>query len=121
MFDECSPLFSTSLTYRQSLSADAAKKLVSLFDVLSVPEFVLAYPHNYRFSFFLLETFNNLLQYQYEGNVALALALIRNKEAVFRLVNLTAVEQVTTKSEEEGDGTYLFPSLHPPISSPLVH
>jgi hypothetical protein len=70
--------------------------------VLSVPDFVLAYPHNYRFSFFLLETFNNLLQYQYEGNVPLALALIRNKEAMFRLVNLTVSEQeVTTKSEEE--------------------
>ncbi len=42
-------------------------KLMHLFKLLSRPKFLFGNERNHRYVFFLLEVFNNSIQYQYEG------------------------------------------------------
>jgi hypothetical protein len=42
----------------------------------------------------LLETFNNIIQYQYEGNVNLTYAIIRRKEVFDSLFSLSLVDAI---------------------------
>jgi len=53
--------------YLKTLSMVATLSLMRLFDKYSRPKFLFSNDRNHRFVFFLLETFNNLIQYQYEG------------------------------------------------------
>lgn len=50
--------------YVKALSAAAAAKLVQLFDKFAKPKFLFAAERNHRLVYFLLETFNNIIQYQ---------------------------------------------------------
>ena len=53
--------------YLKSVNKAAATKLLSLFETFASPRFICAAPHNPNMLFYLLETFNNLIQYQFEG------------------------------------------------------
>jgi hypothetical protein len=53
--------------YIKTLSMVTSIKLMNLFKLLSRPKFLFANERNYRYVFFLLEVFNNCIQYQYEG------------------------------------------------------
>lgn len=46
------------------------------------PKFLLGRPENHAFVEHLLDTINNLVQYQYEGNGHLVYALVRRRKAV---------------------------------------
>lgn len=70
----CRPLFDCLLTiicnispYCKSLSMVASVKLLGLFEAFSSPKFLYASPKNHQYISLLLEIFNNLIQYQYEG------------------------------------------------------
>lgn len=54
--------------YAKGFSLVASIKLVNLFELFSSPRFLFARSSNYTFAQQLLETFNNLVQYQYESN-----------------------------------------------------
>jgi hypothetical protein len=47
----------------------AAVKLVNLFQLFTSPRFLYAAEGNHAYVALLLETFNNIVQYQYEGIV----------------------------------------------------
>ncbi|KAI9105592.1 high-temperature-induced dauer-formation protein-domain-containing protein [Phlyctochytrium arcticum] len=83
----------TSLTnvspYVKSLNITATTKMISLFTIYSNPAFMLANEHNHKNVFFLLEIFNNILQYQVTGNTHLVYAVVRNKDKFMNLHNLT--------------------------------
>jgi hypothetical protein len=53
--------------YISSLSMTAALKLTKLFSHVAAPTNLLSYQPYHRFVQFLLDTFNNLVQYQYAG------------------------------------------------------
>lgn len=93
--------------YLKSLATVTANKLVKLFELTSRPSFVLAQERNHRYLFYQLELFNNVLQYQYEGNTHLVYAIIRERELFTKLVSLriepvpesTATEQFVPSPE----------------------
>lgn len=74
--------------YIKSLAMGSSMKLLKLFELVSKPGFIFSSDKNYRFSFFLLESFNNIIQYQYEGNKNLVYSILRNEEAFSKLSNL---------------------------------
>jgi len=95
--------------YIKSLSMITSIKLMNLFRLLSRPKFLFAAERNHRYVFFLLEFFNNCVQYQYEGNYRLIYAMIRDKEAFSELATLSLDSYKRPKSsvptEAEGEPT----------------
>ncbi|XP_054624853.1 protein HID1b [Dunckerocampus dactyliophorus] len=89
------PLFDCLLTiivnispYLKSLSMVASNKLLHLLEVFSSPHFLFTAIHNHQLVFFLLEVFNNIIQYQFDGNSNLVYTLIRKRSVFHHLANL---------------------------------
>uniref|UniRef100_A0A671XIC1 HID1 domain containing n=1 Tax=Sparus aurata TaxID=8175 RepID=A0A671XIC1_SPAAU len=89
------PLFDCLLTvivnispYLKSLSMVAANKLLHLLEAFSTPWFLFSSPQNHHLVFFLLEVFNNIIQYQFDGNCNLVYAIIRKRNVFHQLANL---------------------------------
>ncbi|XP_068717202.1 protein HID1-like [Montipora capricornis] len=81
------PLFDCLLTiivnvspYLKSLSMVAANKLLHLLEAFSTPWFLFSNATNHHLVFFLLEKFNNIIQYQFDGNSHLVYAIIRKRK-----------------------------------------
>ncbi|XP_057681874.1 protein HID1-like isoform X2 [Corythoichthys intestinalis] len=91
------PLFDSLLTvivnvspYLKSLSMVSANKLLHLLEIFSRPCFLFSAPRNHQLVFFLLEAFNNIVQYQFDGNSNLVYSLIRRRNLFHQLANLQA-------------------------------
>ncbi|XP_071968559.1 protein HID1 [Engystomops pustulosus] len=89
------PLYDCLLTiivnvspYLKSLSMVAANKLLHLLEAFSSPWFLFSSPQNHHLVFFLLEVFNNIIQYQFDGNSSLVYAIIRKRNVFHQLANL---------------------------------
>ncbi|XP_006635244.2 protein HID1b [Lepisosteus oculatus] len=89
------PLFDCLLTivvnvspYLKSLSMVAANKLLHLLEAFSTPWFLFSASQNHHLVFFLLEVFNNIIQYQFDGNCNLVYAIIRKRNVFHQLANL---------------------------------
>jgi hypothetical protein len=53
--------------YIKGLSVVTSNKLLSMFDAVSTPAFLLQNHYNHALVFFLLDVFNNIIQYQFSG------------------------------------------------------
>lgn len=53
--------------YLKSLSMVAANKLLHLLEAFSTTWFLFSAAQNHHLVFFLLEVFNNIIQYQFDG------------------------------------------------------
>ncbi|XP_061887845.1 protein HID1-like isoform X2 [Entelurus aequoreus] len=91
------PLFDCMLTivvnvspYLKSLSMVASNKLLHLLEVFSSPRFLFSARNNHQLVFLLLEVFNNIIQYQFDGNSNLVYALIRKRNLFYQLASLPA-------------------------------
>jgi len=84
-------------------SLNASIHLIRLFAKLSQPSFLLQKERNHRFVFFLLETFNNIIQYQYSGNHHLVYSMIRNAEYFSSLESLN-LETYLDKKKKKVEG-----------------
>ncbi|GMT06249.1 hypothetical protein PENTCL1PPCAC_28423, partial [Pristionchus entomophagus] len=84
--------------YLKSLSMTAANKLVHLVEAFSTPWFLFSSPTNHHLVFFLLEVFNNIIQYQFDGNSNLIYTLIRKRQVFYQLANLTTDASSISKS-----------------------
>uniref|UniRef100_A0AAZ3SPK8 HID1 domain containing b n=1 Tax=Oncorhynchus tshawytscha TaxID=74940 RepID=A0AAZ3SPK8_ONCTS len=89
------PLFDCLLTivvnvspYLKSLSMVAANKLLHLLEAFSTNWFLFSASQNHHLVFFLLEAFNNIIQYQFDGNCNLVYAIIRKRNLFHQLANL---------------------------------
>ncbi|XP_033896296.2 protein HID1 [Acipenser ruthenus] len=89
------PLFDCLLTivvnvspYLKSLSMVAANKLLHLLEAFSTSWFLFSASQNHHLVFFLLEVFNNVIQYQFDGNSNLVYAIIRKRNVFHQLANL---------------------------------
>ena len=58
---------STVSPYLKSLSMVAANKLLHLLEAFSTTWFLFSTSQNHHLVFFLLEAFNNIIQYQFDG------------------------------------------------------
>uniref|UniRef100_A0A182WES2 Protein HID1 n=1 Tax=Anopheles minimus TaxID=112268 RepID=A0A182WES2_9DIPT len=89
------PLFDCLLTilvnvspYLKTLSMVASIKLLHLLEAFSTPWFLYTAPSNHHLVFFLLEIFNNIIQYQFDGNSNLVYTIIRKRQVFHALANL---------------------------------
>uniref|UniRef100_A0A6Q2YW00 HID1 domain containing b n=1 Tax=Esox lucius TaxID=8010 RepID=A0A6Q2YW00_ESOLU len=89
------PLFDCLLTivvnvspYLKSISMVAANKLLHLLEAFSTHWFLFSASQNHHLVFFLLEAFNNIIQYQFDGNCNLVYAIIRKRNVFHQLANL---------------------------------
>ncbi|KAL7022259.1 hypothetical protein ACKWTF_012188 [Chironomus riparius] len=89
------PLFDCLLTilvnvspYLKTLSMVAAIKLLHLLEAFSTPWFLFSSPSNHHLVFFLLEIFNNIIQYQFDGNSNLIYTIIRKRQVFHTLANI---------------------------------
>lgn len=94
--EKLSALYSCFLTiicnvspYCKSFGSAAAVKLVNLLQLFVSPRFLYAAEGNHVYVGMLLETLNNIVQYQYEGNGHVVYSIIRRKEVFEALANLT--------------------------------
>ncbi|CAF4110608.1 unnamed protein product, partial [Rotaria sp. Silwood2] len=98
------PLYDCLLTiivnispYLKSLSMVSSNKLIHLLEAFSTPWFLFAAQDNHNLVFFLLEAFNNLIQYQFDGNANLVYSIIRKRQTFFSLSNLPTDAQTIAK------------------------
>ncbi|XP_052741369.1 protein HID1 [Bicyclus anynana] len=89
------PLFDCLLTilvnvspYLKTLSMVASTKLLHLLEAFSTPWFLFSKPNHHQLVFFLLEMFNNMIQYQFDGNSNLVYTIIRKRAVFHNLANL---------------------------------
>jgi hypothetical protein len=94
--EKLSALYSCFLTiicnvspYCKSFGSVAAVKLVNLLQLFVSPRFLYAAEGNHIYVGMLLETLNNIVQYQYEGNGNVVYAIIRRREIFEGIANLT--------------------------------
>lgn len=66
----------------------AAIKLLHLLEAFSTPWFLFSAPSNHHLVFFLLEIFNNIIQYQFDGNSNLVYTIIRKRHVFHALANI---------------------------------
>ncbi|VDL83007.1 unnamed protein product, partial [Nippostrongylus brasiliensis] len=84
--------------YLKSLSMVAANKLLHLVEAFSTPWFLFSSPTNHHLVFFLLEVFNNIVQYQFDGNSNLIYTIIRKRQVFYQLANLPTDAASISKS-----------------------
>ncbi|KAG7263416.1 hypothetical protein CRUP_037779 [Coryphaenoides rupestris] len=89
------PLYDCLLTiivnvspYLKSLSMVTANKLLHLLEAFSTSWFLFSASQNHHLIFFLLEAFNNIIQYQFDGNCNLVYSVIRKRNVFHQLANL---------------------------------
>uniref|UniRef100_A0A2M3Z249 Protein HID1 n=1 Tax=Anopheles braziliensis TaxID=58242 RepID=A0A2M3Z249_9DIPT len=108
------PLFDCLLTilvnvspYLKTLSMVASIKLLHLLEAFSTPWFLYSAPSNHHLVFFLLEIFNNIIQYQFDGNSNLVYTIIRKRQVFHALANLPtdAAGIARCLSNRKGPGT----------------
>uniref|UniRef100_A0A3P8UUZ4 HID1 domain containing n=2 Tax=Cynoglossus semilaevis TaxID=244447 RepID=A0A3P8UUZ4_CYNSE len=80
----------------------AANKLLHLLEAFTTPWFLFTSPQNHLLVFFLLEVFNNIIQYQFDGNYNLVYTIIRKRNVFHHLANLPSdadtIQKVLQKS-----------------------
>ncbi|XP_071814665.1 protein HID1-like isoform X3 [Apostichopus japonicus] len=102
------PLYDCLLTiivnvspYLKSLSMVSANKLLHLLEAFSTPWFLFSNPSNHHLVFFILEVFNNIIQYQFDGNSNLVYTIIRKRNVFHQLANLptdqSSISQALTR------------------------
>jgi len=92
LFEPLNRLFVTILLnlspYLKSLTPAGASRIVSLFERFARPSFLLKREDNHQFVFFLLETMNNLVQYNMHGHANLIYGLCRARKSIHDLQEL---------------------------------
>ena len=69
-----------------------ATKILHLVEAFSQSTFLFAQQQNHHLIFFLLETINNLVQYQFDGNAPLVYCVIRRRKVFHQLAALPTDE-----------------------------
>ena len=64
-------------------------KLLKVFDHFAKPKVLAGNQRAFKYLFFILDIFNNIIQYQYEGNHKLVYAILQNEPIFRRLANLS--------------------------------
>lgn len=74
--------------YLKTLSMLAGNCLIHLFEIFSSPAVVFTEPNYHQLVIFLLEIFNNIIQYQFDGNANLIYSIMNRKEIFLNLANM---------------------------------
>lgn len=74
--------------YCKKLHMVSSVRLLRLFKLFAQPRYLFDNEANHHLVFFLLETFDNIIQYQYEGNQQVVYSMIQNKNVFHQLNEL---------------------------------
>jgi hypothetical protein len=96
--------------YLKALSQVTSSKLLHLTEAFCTPWFLFANPTNHHLVFFLLELFNNVIQYQFDGNAQLIYTIIRKRSIFHELANLPTDPQAVTKPRKAHHGDHGHPA-----------
>ncbi|XP_061425944.1 protein HID1-like isoform X2 [Lethenteron reissneri] len=103
LFDCLMTIVANVSPFLKSTSMVSATKLVQLLEVFSSPHFLFSSPHNPKLLLLLLEVFNNVIQYQFNGNCHLVYAMLCKRSVFNHLANLPVdkdfIEKTTRKTE----------------------
>jgi hypothetical protein len=83
--------------YLKGTAMLACKCLIQLFETFSSVYVVFTEPNYHNLVIFLLEIFNNLIQYQFDGNSNLVYMIIVKKHLFLNLVNLPTTQKSIDK------------------------
>ncbi|KAJ3321581.1 hypothetical protein HDU76_014068, partial [Blyttiomyces sp. JEL0837] len=75
--------------YVKSLTVVTVNKLLSLFMSFSNPAYMMSNETNHKMVFYILDIFNNMVQYQLTGNTHLVYAIVRHSQRFHDLQNMT--------------------------------
>ena len=121
------PLYECMLTvlvnvspYLKTLSMVSANKLVHLFESFSSPSFLYSSPTSHRLVFYLMEVFNNLVQYQFDGNANLVYTMIRKRQVFHNLANLASSQEAISRVLAGRRGTAPITNLSQPAISAVA-
>eukprot|EP00916_Digyalum_oweni_P016397 GHVL01026900.1.p1 GENE.GHVL01026900.1~~GHVL01026900.1.p1 ORF type:complete len:675 (-),score=100.12 GHVL01026900.1:69-2093(-) len=78
--------------YVKAFCLESSTRLLVLFQRFSHPSWLFKAPYRYYNVLHLLETFNNVIQYQYEGNQRLIYSILRNAPVFKALENLSLTD-----------------------------
>ncbi|XP_035695425.1 protein HID1-like isoform X3 [Branchiostoma floridae] len=123
------PLFDCLLTiivnvspYLKSLSMVASTKLLHLLEAFSTPWFLFSNPSNHHLVFFLLEVFNNIIQYQFDGNANLVYTIIRKRNVFHQLANLptdrASIEKAVSRKRKGSEASQRPVPHSPAVTDP---
>ncbi|KAJ1548807.1 hypothetical protein HK405_014744, partial [Cladochytrium tenue] len=73
----------------KSLTVVTVNKLLSLFMSFSNPGYMMSNESNHKMVFYILDIFNNMIQYQITGNTHLVYAIVRHKDRFHELQDMT--------------------------------
>lgn len=92
LFDYMTTIILNISPYIKCLSMVASKCLVQLFEIFSSPEIIFTEPNYHQMVTNFLEIFNNIIQYQFDGNASLVCAILSRKEPFINLKYLPTSE-----------------------------
>ncbi|KAI8968903.1 high-temperature-induced dauer-formation protein-domain-containing protein [Mycotypha africana] len=75
--------------YLKNICQLTCSKLISLFNSMSAPGFLLADESNHHLCEYLLETFNNIIHFQSANNVYFIYTILRNQQRFQKLADFT--------------------------------
>ncbi|CAJ1361480.1 unnamed protein product [Effrenium voratum] len=85
--------------YIKSFCLESCLKLLSLAERLGRPGYIFRTAFTHHSLVFLVEMLNNLVQYQYEGNVMMVYAILRQSQ-VFQKIGTLSIGDAKKKSED---------------------
>ncbi|CEP09657.1 hypothetical protein [Parasitella parasitica] len=109
--------------YLTNLGVTTASKLLTLFHSMSSPSFLMADEYNFQLTGYLLETFNNIINYQYAENPNLIYSIVLHHDYFEKLDQLTfegavaeseRIRQLRTSKEIERTEQTADVTLPPP-------
>ncbi|KFG37210.1 high-temperature-induced dauer-formation protein, partial [Toxoplasma gondii p89] len=87
--------------YVKSFCLESCLRLMAMMERLTRRYWLFSAPQHYHDVFFLLDVFNNLIQYQFEGNCQLVYAILRQKKIFCDLENLSLPASLRRNSRRE--------------------
>jgi len=78
--------------YVKSLTMLASKCIIQLFETFSSPYVIFTEPNYHKIVIFLLEVFNNLIQYQFDGNSNLIYIILVKKDLFSKLASMSTAQ-----------------------------
>lgn len=78
--------------FLKTLTTLTCKCLIQLFETFSSPYVIFTEPNYHQLVLFLLEIFNNLIQYQFDGNTNLVYVILHKKDSFIELANLPSTQ-----------------------------
>lgn len=92
LFDYMLTILVNISPYLKALSMIASNCLMQLFEIFSSPYVIFTEPNHHQLVVSLYEVFNNIIQYQFDGNPNLICAILLRRELFSNLANLPTTQ-----------------------------